>query len=97
MLRVTWADKALHDLQRLYLFQSVHNGAAAAENVAAGLLDFIEHLPTNPRVWRQLKQFHGEIRRGLWSRYEIRYEIDDMAGEIRVIRLFEQRENRQFL
>ncbi|WP_144630961.1 type II toxin-antitoxin system RelE/ParE family toxin [Bordetella genomosp. 13] len=95
MLRIVWADEAVQDLQRLYLFQSVHNGEAAAERVASGLLHFVERLPINPRVWRQLKQFEGEVRRGLWSRYEIRYDIDEHVGELRVIRLFEHRENRQ--
>ncbi len=95
MLGVVWTDEALQDLQRLVLFQLAHNGSEAAQDVALGLFDFADGLPLNPRVWRQLKQFEGDVRRGLWSRYEMRYEIDDGAHELRVVRLFEQREDRE--
>lgn len=95
MLTVVWTDEALQDLQRLTLFQLAHNGEGAAQNTAVGLFDFAEGLPLNPRVWRQLKQFDGDVRRGLWARYEVRYEVDDDARELRVVRLFEQREDRE--
>jgi plasmid stabilization system protein ParE len=95
MLTIVWTDEALQDLQRLVLFQLAHNGEEAAQKVAQGLLDFAQGLPLNPRVWRQPKQFDGDVRRGLWSRYEMRYEIDEEAEELRVARLFEQREDRE--
>ncbi len=95
MLRLVWADEALQDLQRLMHFQLAHNGVEAAQDVALGLLNFADGLPLNPQVWRQLKQFEGDVRRGLWSRYEIRYEIDARADEMRIVRLFEQREDRE--
>lgn len=95
MLRVEWTDEALQDMERLYLFQQVHNGQEAAEAVAVGLFEFADRLPLSPRVWRQLRQFDGEVRRGLWSRYEVRYEVDEQADALRVVRLFEQREDRE--
>lgn len=94
MLAVVWTDEALLDVQRLILFQLAHNGEEAAQDTAMGLFSFADGLPFNPRVWSQLKQFDGDVRRGLWSRYEIRYEIDDDMGELRVVRLFAQRESR---
>jgi plasmid stabilization system protein ParE len=95
MLSIVWTDEALQDLQRLVFFQLAHNGEEAAQVVALGLSDFAEGLLLNPRVWRQLKQFDGDVRRGLWSRYEMRYEIDEETHELRVARLFEQREDRE--
>ncbi|TAL82642.1 MAG: type II toxin-antitoxin system RelE/ParE family toxin [Candidimonas sp.] len=94
MLAVVWTDEALLDVQRLILFQLAHNGAEAVQDTAMGLFNFADGLPFNPRIWRQLKQFDGDVRRGLWSRYEIRYEIDDDTDELRVLRVFAQRENR---
>ncbi|MEX3841157.1 MULTISPECIES: type II toxin-antitoxin system RelE/ParE family toxin [Paraburkholderia] len=95
LLRIEWADEALQDLERLVLFQLVHNGERAAQGVAQGLYDFVEQLPLAPRVWRQLRQFDGDVRRALWSRYEVRYEVDEGIGVVRVVRLFEQREDRE--
>lgn len=94
MLAVVWTDEALLDTQRLVLFQLAHNGEDASRDLVTGLVDFVDGLPFNPRIWHQLKQFDGDVRRGLWSRYEIRYEIDDDMGELRVVRLFLQRESR---
>lgn len=34
LLRIEWANEALQDLERLVLFQLVHNGELAAQGVA---------------------------------------------------------------
>ena len=96
MLQIKWTDEARYeDLPRLMRYKAASSGDEAANDLAYGLITFIDTLPDNPRVWRQMKQFTEEVRRAFWDSYEVRYEIDEVAGLLIVLRLFSQREDRE--
>jgi plasmid stabilization system protein ParE len=91
-MRLRWTAGALTDLTRLHAFLSPVNERAAVRIVLA-LTEAAARLPDQPRIGRQLRQYHGrEVRRTLVGQYELRYEVVDDA--VIILRLWHTRESR---
>lgn len=91
-MKLSWTQKALSDLDRLYEFLSPANKTAAAKAIQA-LVVAPQVLLQNPRIGEPLEEFSPqEVRRLLVGSYEIRYEIQDLS--IYILRLWHTREER---
>lgn len=91
-MRISWTNKALSDLARLYEFLVLVNHAAATR-IAQNLAGSPNHLINNPRIGERLEEFNPrEVRKILIQSYEMRYEIQD--SNIYILRLWHTRENR---
>ena len=95
MTRLEWSEEALGDLYRLHDFL---NAAApdSAHRAVQGLVDAAETLLLNPRLWERLDAYHPrEVRTVivLEGRYEIRYEVTEVA--LAILRIWSTREDRE--
>lgn len=91
-MELTWTDKTLADLARLYEFLAPVNPIAAVRAVQT-LVSAPAALQDNPRIGEQLFQFEpGEVRRIFVGHYEMRYQIRDEV--IYILRLWHTREDR---
>lgn len=91
---VEWADEALDDVERLYLFLAAVDFEAAAK-VAERLEAAPSKLLTFPRIGARLEGFNPrEVRRFIVGNYELRYEI--LGDAIYVVKVFHTREDRLF-
>lgn len=91
-MEISWTEKALHDLARLYEFLAPVNRAAAAKTIQ-GLVAAPSRLATHPRLGEKLDQFEGrDVRRLLIGTYELRYEILDTS--VQILRVWHTRESR---
>ena len=91
-MKISWTNKALSDLARLYEFLAAVNKPAAArivQNLASGPTLLL----TNTRIGERLEEFDPrEVRKLLIQHYEMRYEIQEST--IYILRLWHTRENR---
>ena len=91
-MKISWTNKALSDLARLYEFLAPVNKPAAAR-IVQNLASAPNLLLTNPRIGERLEEFDPrEVRKLLIQHYEMRYEIQEST--IYILRLWHTRENR---
>lgn len=91
-MRISWTNKALSDLARLYEILALVNPAAATR-IVQNLAGSPNLLINNPRIGERLEEFDPrEVRKILIQSYEMRYEIQDSI--IYILRLWHTRENR---
>lgn len=89
---IKWTGKAVSDLARLHDFLAPVNRRAAAEAVRR-LASGPARLSQHPRIGERLEEFDPrEVRRILFGKYEIRYEI--IKSTSYVLRLWHTREER---
>jgi plasmid stabilization system protein ParE len=91
---VEWADEAISDVERLYLFLA-GVGIDAAGRVAERLESAPDRLLSHPRIGARLDGFTPrEIRRIIVGKHEMRYQV---SGDIiSIVRVFRSREDRPF-
>lgn len=91
-MKISWANKALSDLVRLYEFLAPVNKPAGT-NIVQNLANAPTRLVVNPRIGERLEEFDPrEVRKILIQQYEMRYEIQ--GSTVYILRLWHTRENR---
>lgn len=91
-MKISWTNKALSDLVRLYEFLAPVNQPAAS-NIVQNLANAPTRLLANPRIGERLEEFDPrEVRKIFIQQYELRYEIQ--SSTIYILRLWHTRENR---
>jgi len=91
-MKISWSNKALSDLVRLYEFLASVNKPAATR-IVQNLASAPNLLPSKPRIGERLEEFDPrEVRKMLIQHYEMRYEIQEST--IYILRLWHTRENR---
>ena len=91
-MKISWTNKALSDLTRLYEFLAAVNKPAAV-HIVQSLVSAPKLLLTNPRIGERHEEFDPrEVRKLLIQHYEMRYEIQEST--IYILRLWHTRENK---
>ncbi len=91
-MKITWTNKALSDVERLYEFLVPKNKTIAIQTMQT-LIAAPKRLLNNPRIGKKLEEFAPrEVRRILVGNYEMRYEIRKTT--IYILRLWHTKENR---
>lgn len=90
-MKLVFSRAAVSDLVRLRAFIAVHD-PPAARRVATRLRTAISRLTDSPHIGRPVGELPGEIRKLIFGKYVVRYQVRQAA--VYILRVWLGREDR---